>query len=61
MTQIMLSTRKERGSAECVFWVPEKVGPVGVCLHLAKDEGFMQTDIDRPHKQSSHITILYPR
>jgi len=30
------------------FGVPEKVGPVGVCLHLAKDEELSEAKIDHP-------------
>ena len=32
------------------FGVPEKVGPVGVSLHLAKDEEFAQAEINHPRR-----------
>src|SRR5258707_5750336 len=39
---------REKCSHQARFRVPEKIGPVGVRLHLAKDEEFVQTEINHP-------------
>jgi hypothetical protein len=51
-----LRTSKKGGPYHVRFRVPEEVGPVGIRLHLTKDEEFAQAKLNYP-RRNLRVTI----